>query len=179
MRPSPSLHYVSTLLDQRRRRYHRARLLWGTGLTLLGLVLLLVGWGGTLRLAPSSTPQAAAFSPAGRLALPFGATGMRVLAVEPRWGRPGLLEPGVCQDWARQTLSPWRPACTPGDVVAPGCPMLPWGTTEPSQRPWELALPERGPLPVQTEGALSDPTPPGRPERGDHPPASLSSPACE
>jgi hypothetical protein len=49
MRPSPSLHYVSTLLAQRRRRHHRARRLWGTSLTLLGLGLLLVGWWVTLR----------------------------------------------------------------------------------------------------------------------------------
>jgi hypothetical protein len=179
MRPSPSLHYVSTLLDQRRRRHHRARRLRGTGLMLLGLGLLLVGWRVTLRLSPSSTPQAAAVSPAVVPARPSGATGTRIISVEPRWGRPVLLELGACQGCACQTLSPWRTACTPGDVVAPGCPTLPWCTTAPAQRPWELALPERGPLPLQTGGALSDPTPPGRPARGDHPPELLSSPSCE
>jgi len=44
MRPSPSLAYVSTLLDQRRRRHHRVRRLWYAGLCLLGLGLLLGGW---------------------------------------------------------------------------------------------------------------------------------------
>src|SRR2546421_3856777 len=179
MRPSPSLHYVSTLLDHRRRRYHRARRLWGIGLTLLGLGLLLVGSWGALRLSLSAAPQAAALSPAGLPARPSGAPGMHRMAVEPRWGRPILLEPEGCQDGAGQTRSPWRPACTPGDVVAPGCPTLPWCTPEPTQRPWELALPERGPFPVQTGGALSGPTPPGLPARGDHPPAPLSSPTCE
>ncbi len=58
MRPSPSLHYVSTLLDQRRRRHHRARRLWGAGLGLLGCGLLLVGWWVTLRFPPQSTPPA-------------------------------------------------------------------------------------------------------------------------
>src|SRR2546427_2455968 len=139
MRPSPTLHYVSTLLDQRRRRYHRAQRLWGTGLLLLGL--LLVGCWGTLRLSPSATPQAAAISPAELPARPSGAPGMRRRAVEPHWGRPVLLEPKVCQDCACQTLAPWRPACTPGNVVAPGCPTLPWCTPAPAPRPWELALP--------------------------------------
>ena len=179
MRPSPSLHYVSTLLEQRRRRHHRAQRLWGIGLTLLGLGLLLVGWWVTLRLAPSATPQAAAVSPAGLPALPSGAPGLRRIAVEPRWEGPVLLEPGAYQDCACQTLAPWRPVCTPGDVVAPGGPPLPWCTPEPSQRPWELALPEPGPLPVQTGGALSDPTSPGLPAREDHPPEPLASPACE
>ena len=177
MRPSPSLHYVSTLLDQRRRRYHRAQRLWGTGLLLLGL--LLVGCWGTLRLSPSATPQAAAISPAELPARPSGAPGMRRRAVEPHWGRPVLLEPEVCQDCACQTLAPWRPACTPGNVVAPGCPTLPWCTPEPAPRPWELALPERGALPVPTGGALAALPPPGLPARGDHPPVPLSSPACE
>jgi hypothetical protein len=178
MRPSPSLHYVSTLLDQRRRRHHRARRLRGTGLMLLGLGLLLVGWWVTFRLSPSSTPQAAAVSPAGVPARPSGATGMRMISVEPRWGRPVLLEPGACQDCACQTLSPWRTTCTPGDVVAPGCPMLPWCTTAPVQRPRALALPERGPWPLQTGGALSDPTLSGQSERGALP-ELLSSPSCE
>ena len=156
MRPSPSLHYVSTLLDQRRRRYHRARRLWGSGLTLLGL--LLVGWWGTLCLAPSSPPPA---------------------AVEPRWRGPVLLEPGACQDCACQPRSPLRPACTPSDAVAPGCPSVPWCTAEPAQKPWELAVPARASWLVQTEGARSTPTPPGLPVQGDHPPAPLASPACE
>ena len=90
MRPSPSLYYVSTLLEQRRRRHHRAQRLWGIGLTLLGLGLLLVGWWVTLRLAPSATPQAAAVSPAGLPALPSGAPGLRRIAVEPRWEGPVL-----------------------------------------------------------------------------------------
>jgi hypothetical protein len=125
MHPSPSLHYVSTLLDHRRRRYHRARRLWGIGLTLLGLGLLLVGWWGTRRLAPNAMPQAAALSPAGLPARPSKVLGMRRMAVEPRWGRPSLLEPEGCQDCACQTRAPWRPACTPGDGVTPGCPTLP------------------------------------------------------
>jgi hypothetical protein len=178
MRPAPSLHYVSTLLDQRRRRYHRGRRLWGSGLLLLGLGLLLLGGWRTLRRTPSATPQAAAVSPAGRSALPSGATGMRMRAVEPRWAYPVLLEPGACQDCPCQTLPPWRTACALGDVVASGCPTLLWCMTEPARRPWELALPERGPLPVQTGGALAAPTPPGLPEHGDHPPASLSSSSC-
>jgi hypothetical protein len=176
MRPAPSLHYVSTLLDQRRRRYHRARRLWGSGLILLGL--LLVGWWVPLRLAPSSPPPAVVVSTAGLPALPSGATGMRMRAVEPRWGRSTLLELGVCQDCACQPRSPWRPACTLSDAVAPGCPTLPWCTTEPAQRPWELALPEREPWLVQTEGTLSDLAPPGMPAQGDHPTEPLSSPAC-
>jgi hypothetical protein len=179
MRPSPSLHYVSTLLDQRRRRHHRARCLRGTGLMLLGLGLLLMGWWVTFRLSPSSTPQAAAVSSAGVPARPSGATGMRMISVEPHWERPVLLEPGACQDCACQTLSPWRTTCTPGDVVALGCPMLLWCTTAPVQRPRALTLSEPEPLPVQTGGALSDPTSPGLPAREDHPPEPLASPACE
>jgi len=178
MRPAPSLHYVSTLLDQRRRRYHRGRRLWGSGLLLLGLGLLLLGGWGTLRRAPSATPQAAAVSPAGRAALPSGATGIGMRAVEPRWGAAVLLEPGACQDCPCQTLPPWRTACTLGDVVAAGCPTLLWCTTALARRPWERALPERGPLPVQTGGAFAAPTPPGVPEHGDHPPAPLSSSSC-
>jgi hypothetical protein len=178
MRPAPSLHYVSALLDQRRRRYHRGRRLWVSGLLLLGLGLLLLGGWGTLRRAPSATPQAAAVSPAGRSALPSGATGMRMRAVEPRWGSSVLLEPGACQDCPCQTLPPGHPACPLGDVVAAGCPTRLWCTTERARRPWELALPERGPLPVQTGEALAAPTPPGLPEHGDHPPAPLSSPSC-
>jgi len=178
MRPSPSLHYVSTLLDQRRRRHHRARRLWGTGLTLLGLGLLLVGWWVTLRLPPRFAPQAAAVAPAVVPAPPSGATGTRVLPVEPRWGHPVLLELGARQDRACQTLPPWRAACPPVDVFAPEVPTLPWRATEPSRMPWELALPGRGPLPLQTAGALSGPRPPGLPERVDHLPQPLSSPSC-
>jgi hypothetical protein len=177
MRPSPSLHYVSTLLDQRRRRYHRARRLWGSGFTLLGL--LLVGWWGTLCLAPSSPSPAAVVSPAGRPAQPSGAPGMRLRAVEPCWGGPVLLEPGACQDCACQPQSPWCPACTPSDAVAPGCPSWPWCTAEPAQKPWELAVPARESWLVQTEGARSTPTPSGLPVQGDHPPEPLASPACE
>jgi hypothetical protein len=157
MRPAPSLHYVSTLLDHRRRRYHRARLRWGTGLTLLGLGLLLGGWWGALRLLPRATPRAAVISPAGLPAQPAGTPGMRRIAVAPRWGGPGLLEPEVCQDCAGQTRSPWHPACTPGDVVALGGPTRPRCTPDLAQRPWDLALPARGPLPVQTGGALAAP----------------------
>jgi hypothetical protein len=93
MRPSPSLHYVSTLLEQRRRRHHRARRLRGTGLLLLGL--LLVGWWGTLRLAPRPAPLAVA--PAGEPAWPAGAPGRRVMAVEPRWECPVVRESEACQ----------------------------------------------------------------------------------
>ena len=178
MRPSPSLHSVSTLLDHRRRRYHRARRLWGIGLTLLGLGLLLGGWWGTRRLSPSAMPQAAALSPAGLPARPSGAPGMHGMAVESRGGRPGLLGPEGCQDGAYQTRAPWRPACAPGDGVASGCPTLLWCTPEPAPRPWERALLERGPFPGQTGGALADPLPLGLPARGDHPPAPLASPAC-
>jgi len=178
MRPAPSLHYVSTLLDHRRRRYHRARLRWGTGLTLLGLGLLLGGWWGAFRLLPRATPRAAVISPAGLPAHPAGPPGMRRIAVAPRWGGPGLLEPEVCQDCAGQTRSPWHPACTPGDVVALGGPTRPGCTPDLAQRPWELALPARGPLPVQTGGALAAPPPSGLSARGAPPPAPLSSPAC-
>ncbi|HSX82763.1 MAG TPA: hypothetical protein VLQ80_29905, partial [Candidatus Saccharimonadia bacterium] len=60
MRPAPSLAYVSTLLDPRRRRHHRARRLWYAGLGLLGLGLLLGGWWVTRRLVPRSAPAATA-----------------------------------------------------------------------------------------------------------------------
>ena len=178
MRPAPSLHYVSTLLDHRRRRYHRARWLWGTAFTLLGLGLLLIGWWGALRLAPRATPQTAALAPAGLPAPPSGAPGRRRMVTEPRGGGPILLEPEGCQDGPCQPRAPWRLACTPGDGVAPECPTLPWCSPELAQRPWELALPARGPLPGQTGGALTAPPPPGRPARGDSPPAPLASPAC-
>ena len=178
MRPSPSLHYVSTLLDQRRRRHHRARRLWGTGLTLLGLGLLLVGWWVTLRLPSRVAHQAAAVSPAVVPAPPSGATGTRVLPMEPRWGSPALLEPGTRQDRACQTLPPWRAACPPVDVFAPEVPTLPWRATEPSRMPWELVLPGRGRLSLQTAEAPSGPRPPGLPERVDRPPQLLSSPSC-
>src|SRR5712691_9932558 len=59
MRPTPSLAYVSTLLDPRRRRHHRVRRLWYAGLGLLGLGLLLGGWWVTRRLVPRSAPTAA------------------------------------------------------------------------------------------------------------------------
>src|SRR2546425_4801963 len=137
MRPSPSLHYVSTLLDHRRRRYHRARWLWGTGLLLLGLGLFLVGWWGTLRRSPSATPQAAAISLAERPAWPSGPPGMRRMAIEPHWGRPVLLEPAGGQDCACPTWAPWRAACTPGSDDVAGCPTLPGGTPAPAPRPWE------------------------------------------
>jgi len=178
MGPSPWLHYVSTLLDQRRRRHHRARCLWGTGLTLLGLGLLLVGWWVTFRLSPRVAHQAAAVAPAVVPALPSGATGTRVLPMEPRWGPPVLLELGARQDRACQTLPPWRAACSPVDVVAPEVPTLPWRATEPSRMPWELVLPGRRPVPLQTAEAPSGPKPPGLPERVDRPPQLLSSPSC-
>jgi hypothetical protein len=178
MRPSPSLHYVSTLLNQRRRRHHRAQRLWGISLLLLGLGLLLAGWWGTRRLAPRVAPQAAAVAPAVVPARPARATGTRVIPQEPHWGHPVLLEPEACQACACPTLAPWQAACTPSAVVDPGCPPPPWCVMEPLRRPWEQALPERGLLPLQTAGALSDPTPPGLPAREDHPPAPLFSPAC-
>jgi hypothetical protein len=178
MRPSPSLHYVSTLLDQRRRRHHRAQRLWGIGLTLLGLGLLLVGWWVTLRLPSRVAPQAAAGSPAVVPAPPSGATGTRVLPREPRWGRPVLPEPGARQDRACQTRPPWRTACSPVDIVDPGFPTLPWRATEPSGMPWELVLPGQRPVPLQTAEALSGPRPPGLPERVDRPPQLLASPSC-
>ena len=177
MRPAPSLHYVSTLLDHRRRRYHRARRLWGTSLLLLGLGLLL-GWWVTLRRSPSATPQAVAVSPPGLPALPSGPPGIRLRAVEPRWGFPVLLESGACQDCACQTLAPGRTVCTLGDVVTRGCPPLSWCTTEPAWRPWELALPEREPWLAQREGTLSLPPLPGVPTQGNHPTERFSSPAC-
>jgi hypothetical protein len=178
MRPSPSLHYVSTRLDQRRRRHHRARRLWGTGLTLLGLGLLLIGWWVTLRLPSRFAPQAAAVAPAVVPAPPSGASGTHWVSVEPLWERPVFLEPGARQNRACQTRPPWRAACSPGDVVDPGFSTLPWRAMDPSRMPWELALPGRGPLPLQTVGTLSGPRPPGLPERGDHLPQPLSSPSC-
>src|SRR5262249_8682640 len=53
-----------------------------------------------------------------------------------------------------------------------------WCTPEPAQRPWELALPERAPVPVQIAWALADLTPAGRPAQGDHPLAPRPAPAC-
>ena len=43
MRPARSLHDLVARLDHRRRRYHRVRRLWGTGLGVLGGGLLLLG----------------------------------------------------------------------------------------------------------------------------------------
>ena len=156
MRPSPSLHYVSTLLDQRRKRHHRARRLWGAGLGLLGCGLLLVGWWVTLRFPPQSTPPAGVMPPVVVPAPSAGATGTPVLPRQPLWGRPGLLEPGAPQDHPCQTRPPWRVACTPVDVFA-------------------LAF---SPLPRQAVGALAGPRPPGLPESEDRPPPLLVSPAC-
>ena len=133
MRPSPSLHYVSTLLDQRRKRHHRARRLWGAGLGLLGCGLLLVGWWVTLRFPPQSTPPAGVMPPVVVPAPSSGATGTPVLPREPLWGRPVLLEPGAPQDHPCQTRPPWRVACTPVDVFAI----------------------EFSPLPLQAVGALA------------------------
>jgi hypothetical protein len=156
MRPSPSLHYVSTLLDQRRRRHQRARRLWGAGLGLLGGGLLLVGWWVTLRLPPKSPPPAGVIPPVVVPVPASGATGTRGLPREPLWGRPVLLEPGTPQDHPCQTLPPWRVACTPVDVFAS----------------------EFSPLPLPAVGTLSGPRPPGLPESGDRPPPLLASPSC-
>src|SRR2546430_2521928 len=88
MRPSPSLHYVATLLDQRRRRHHRVRRLWSIGLLLLGLGLPLVGWWGTCRLAPRAAPPAAARAGAVEPTRPAGTRGIS-LEPRPRRRRPG------------------------------------------------------------------------------------------
>jgi len=178
MRPSPSLHYVSTLLDQRRRRHHRTRRLWGTGLVLLGLGLLLVGWWGTRRLAPGTAPQAAADAPAVRPARPTRTPRIRGIALEPHWERPVLLEPEACQACPCPTLAPGHAACTPSDGVELACSLLPGCVAEPSGRVWERTRPAPGAGPLPTAGTGAAPTPPEQPARADPPPAPRASPAC-
>jgi len=94
MRPSPSLAYVSTLLDQRRRRHHRVRRLWYAGLGLLGLGLLLGGWWVTLRWFPRSAHAATAVFLVRLPALPCGATGPGGASAARRWEGPTLLGEG-------------------------------------------------------------------------------------
>lgn len=75
MRPSPSLAYVSTLLEQRRRRHYRVRRLWYAGLCLFGLGLFLGGWWVTLRVVHKSAHAARAVSLVQLPTLPCRATG--------------------------------------------------------------------------------------------------------
>ena len=106
MRPSPSLAYVSTLLDQRRRRHHRVRRLWYAGLGLLGLGLLLGGWWVTLRLAHRSAHAATAVSLVRLPALPCGAFGPGGALGAPLGEGPALLEPMASQDRVCQPPPP-------------------------------------------------------------------------
>ncbi len=178
MHPSPSLHYVRPLLEQRRRRHRRTRRLWGTGL-LLGLGLLLGGGWVLLRLVPRSAPQAAVVAAPVVPAPPAGATEPRAIPGEPRWERPVFLAPDVWQPQGCQTLPPWRVACAPDDGFDAGQPLRPWHATASSRRPGALALSTQGPVAMPMPGALAGTTPPGLPARATPPPPRLSVPACK
>jgi hypothetical protein len=113
MRPAPSLAYVSTLLDPRRRRHHRVRRLWYAGLGLLGLGLLLGGWWVTRRLVPRSAHAATAVALVLRPTRPWGTTGPWGALGEPLWACPALLAPVASQARGCQT----RPALPTTAVV--------------------------------------------------------------
>ena len=178
MHPSPSLHYVTPLLEQRHRRHRRTRRLWGTGF-LLGLGLLLGGGWVILRLVPRSAPQAVVVAPTVGPAPPAGATEARSIPGVPRWERPVFLAPDVWQPLGCQTLPPWRVACTPDAGVDAGQPLRPWHATAPSRRPGARALSTPGPVAMPMLGALAGTTSPGLPARATPPPPRLSVPACK
>src|SRR2546425_793669 len=134
MLPCPSLHYVATLLDQRRRRHHRVRRLWSIGLLLLGLGLPLVGWWGTCRLAPRAAPPAAARAGAVEPTRPAGTRG---ISLEPRGEHPAFLELQACHACPCLPRAPGQAVCTPSDGVDLGCPLLPGCVPEPSGGGWE------------------------------------------
>ena len=93
MRPARSLHDLVARLDHRRRRYHRVRRLWGTGLGVLGGGLLLLGGWGTLPVSPRASVPAGA-----RPAADIEALAREVIASVPKKGDASgcnLLQPVV------------------------------------------------------------------------------------
>jgi len=114
MRPSPSLAYVSTLLDQRRRRHRRVRRLWYASLGLLGLGLLLGGWWVTCCLVHRSASAAPAVSLVWLPALSCGMIGPGGALGAPLAEGTALREPVASQDRVcqpRLLLSVTRAGC--------------------------------------------------------------------
>ena len=177
MRSSPSLHSVVALLDHRRRRYHRVRRLWGTGLGLLGGGLLFLGGWVTLPASLRSSP-------------PAGALPSVVVSAPPAEGPEGhgnsgasqgaspLLLAGARQPHACQTLPPWQVVCAPGEGFDAVFPALLWHATAPAWTPWALPQPGQGSVALPTLRMHAGTTPPGLPARGNRPPPRLSASAC-
>ncbi|HEY5867271.1 MAG TPA: hypothetical protein VI542_17250 [Candidatus Tectomicrobia bacterium] len=179
MHPSPSLHYVAPLLEQRRKRHRRARRLWGISALLLGLGLLLGGGWVTLHRVPRATPQAAVVAPAVPPTPPVGATATRARPVEPLGEHPVLLGAEAWSFQACQTLSPRRTGRTPGEDCNAGGLPRPWETTMPTRTPGVLALTGQEPGAIERPGAPASTTPPRLPGRAALSPPRLSATSCK
>ena len=169
MRPAPSLHAVATRLDQRRRRYNRARRLWRSGLLLLGLGLLFLGWWATHRRAPHVTPPAAVVAPAGRPARLSGVPGGACVP----WRSPGSppsswnLGPVRTAPASRCRLGA-RPARSTTSLL-PGVRRGPGARRSPPRDPGSALCPSAHRCPCRAHGRSLTFRPQGGPRRATTP----------
>ena len=178
MRPARSLHDLVARLDHRRRRYHRVRRLWGTGLGVLGGGLLLLGAWGTLpvslRVSVPAGVRPAVVAPA----VPAEGAGGPGISRGPWEGPPLLLASGVPLPHACDTRPPWQAPCPSGTGLAAASPTLRWPAPAQAHMPRALALAGQEPGALARPEALADPTPPLRPVRATPPAPPVAAASC-